>query len=70
MRANGELKPVAGQSAELAAPVAGRISVGDKVAHLGQRVRKGEVLVRLLPTSSASGTDLASLEMEAARARA
>ncbi|WP_257455270.1 efflux RND transporter periplasmic adaptor subunit [Archangium lipolyticum] len=70
VRANGELKPVAGQSAELSAPVAGRISVGDKVAHLGQRVRKGEVLVRLVPTSSASGTDLASVEMEAARARA
>ncbi|MCY1076665.1 efflux RND transporter periplasmic adaptor subunit [Archangium lansingense] len=70
VRANGELKPVAGQFAELSAPVAGRISVGDKVVHLGQRVRKGEVLVRLLPTSSASGTDLASLEMEAARARA
>ncbi|WNG40059.1 efflux RND transporter periplasmic adaptor subunit [Archangium violaceum] len=70
VRANGELKPVAGQSAELAAPVAGRVSVGDKVVHLGQRVRKGEVLVRLVPTSSAIGTDLASVEMEAARAKA
>ncbi|MFY0530338.1 efflux RND transporter periplasmic adaptor subunit [Archangium gephyra] len=70
VRANGELKPVAGQSAELSAPVAGRIPVGDKVVHLGQRVRKGEVLVRLMPTSSAAGTDVATVEMEAARARA
>jgi RND family efflux transporter MFP subunit len=70
VRANGELKPVAGQSAELSAPVTGRILVGDKVAHLGQRVRKGEVLVRVAPTSQASGTDLATVEMEAARARA
>jgi len=70
VRANGELKPVAGQSAELSAPVAGRIPVGDRVVHLGQRVRKGEVLVRLMPTSSAAGTDVATVEMEAARARA
>jgi membrane fusion protein, heavy metal efflux system len=70
VRASGELKPVAGQSAELSAPVAGRIPVGDRVVHLGQRVRKGEVLVRLMPTSAAAGTDVATVEMEAARARA
>jgi RND family efflux transporter MFP subunit len=70
VRANGELKPVAGQAAELSAPVAGRIPVGDKVVHLGQRVRKGELLVRLMPTSASAGTDMATVEMEAARTRA
>jgi len=70
VRTNGELKPVAGQAAELSAPVAGRIPVEGQVVHLGQAVKKGEVLVRLVPTSSASGTDLATVEMEAARSRA
>lgn len=69
VRANGELKAVAGQAAELSAPVAGRIPVGDPVPSLGQAVKKGEVLVRLIPTSMASATDLATLELEASRAR-
>ncbi|NOK19416.1 efflux RND transporter periplasmic adaptor subunit [Corallococcus carmarthensis] len=70
VRANGELKPVAGQAAELSAPVAGRILVGGLVPHLGQRVKAGDVLVRLAPTAMAGTTDLATVEMEAARARA
>ncbi|WP_404372912.1 efflux RND transporter periplasmic adaptor subunit [Corallococcus coralloides] len=70
VRANGELKPVAGQSVELSAPVAGRVLVGGQVPHLGQRVKQGDVLVRLAPTSAAGTTDLATVEMEAARARA
>lgn len=70
VRANGELKPVAGQAAELCAPVAGRLLVGGAVPHLGQAVKKGEVLVRLVPTSVAGAMDLATVEMEAARARA
>ncbi|HYO59506.1 efflux RND transporter periplasmic adaptor subunit [Archangium sp.] len=68
--ANGELKPVAGQAAELSAPVAGRIPVGGPVPYLGKPVKKGEVLVRLAPTMTASTTDLASLELEVSRARA
>lgn len=70
VRANGELKPVAGQAAELSAPVAGRVLVGGPVPHLGQAVKKGDVLARLVPTSVAGTTDLATVEMEAARARA
>jgi cobalt-zinc-cadmium efflux system membrane fusion protein len=70
VRTHGELKPVAGQAAELSAPVAGRIPVEGRVVHLGQAVKKGEVLVRVVPTSAARGTDLATVEMEAARARA
>jgi RND family efflux transporter MFP subunit len=68
--ANGELKPVAGQAAELSAPVAGRIPVDGPVPYLGKPVKKGEVLVRLAPTSAASSTDLASVELEVSRARA
>lgn len=68
--ANGELKPVAGQAAELAAPVAGRIPVGGPVPYLGKPVKKNEVLVRLSPTGTASTTDFASVELEVSRARA
>lgn len=70
VRANGEIKAVAGQSAELSAPVAGRVPVGEKVPVLGQAVKQGDLLVRLVPTSMASGTDWASVELEHTRARA
>ncbi|MCE9671704.1 efflux RND transporter periplasmic adaptor subunit [Myxococcus stipitatus] len=70
VRANGELKPVAGQAAELAAPVMGQIPLVGPVPHLGQVVRKGEVLARLAPVTLAGTTDLATVELEAARARA
>jgi RND family efflux transporter MFP subunit len=70
VRANGEIKPVAGQSAELATPVAGVIPVGGPVPHLGQPVEKGELLLRLAPTTVVSGMTLASVELEVSRARA
>ena len=70
VRANGELKAVAGQLAELSAPVTGRVPVGEPVAFLGQTVKKGQLLVRLLPTAGASATDFATVELEASRARA
>lgn len=66
--ANGELLPVAGQAAELAAPVAGRVVTGDKVPFIGQAVKKGEVLVSIVPTGVASTTDRSSLELEKSRA--
>jgi cobalt-zinc-cadmium efflux system membrane fusion protein len=40
------------------------------VPYLGKPVKKGEVLVRLVPTTTASSTDLAALELEVSRARA
>jgi RND family efflux transporter MFP subunit len=70
LAANGELKPVAGQAAELSAPVAGRIPVGGPVPYLGKPVKKGEVLVRLASTTAVSTTDSASVELEVSRARA
>ncbi|MBS1149840.1 MAG: hypothetical protein H6Q89_1538 [Myxococcaceae bacterium] len=69
IRATAELKPVGGQAAELSAPVEGRIPVGDAVPHLGQKVKKGQLLVRIAPSASVSGTDLATVELEATRAR-
>lgn len=70
VRANGELKAVPGQAAELSAPVPGRLPVGEPVPALGQRVKKGELLVRVLPTSALGTTDLATVDLEASRARA
>ena len=70
VRANGELAPVAGQAAELSAPVAGRVPVGEKVPFLGQAVKKGQLLLRIVPTAGASASDFATIELEATRARA
>lgn len=69
IRATAELKPVGGQAAELSAPVEGRIPVGDPVPHLGQQVKKGELLVRIAPSASVAGTNLATVELDATRAR-
>jgi membrane fusion protein, heavy metal efflux system len=66
--ANGELLPVAGQAAELAAPVAGRIVAGESVPYIGQAVKRGELLVSIMPTGAASAMDPASLELEKSRA--
>lgn len=65
----GELQPVAGQAAELSAPVAGRVVVGTVVPHVGQQVKRGELLLTLVPTGALQG-DRASMELEWARAKA
>jgi cobalt-zinc-cadmium efflux system membrane fusion protein len=70
VRANGEIKAVAGQLAELATPVAGLIPVGAPVPHLGQAVKKGDLLLSLSPTNIVSGTSVATVELEVSRARA
>ena len=71
VRANGEIKTVAGQSAELSTPVAGRIPMrADRVPHLGQPVRRGELLPALAPDHTVSGTTQAAVELEVSRARA
>jgi cobalt-zinc-cadmium efflux system membrane fusion protein len=70
VRVNGEIKAVAGQAVELAAPVAGRVPFGAPVPFLGQRVAKGELLAQVVPVSIAAASDLASVELELSRARA
>ncbi|MBI1948215.1 MAG: efflux RND transporter periplasmic adaptor subunit [Deltaproteobacteria bacterium] len=66
----GEIEPVAGQAAELAAPVAGRVVTGQVVPHVGQRVKRGELLLSLVPTGAAAASDRASVELELVRAQA
>lgn len=66
----GEIVPVAGQAAELAAPVAGRVITDHVVPHIGQRVKRGELLLSLVPTGAMASADRASVELELVRARA
>lgn len=68
--ANGELQPVPGRAAELAAPIAGRLVAANPVVHVGQRVKKGQLVASILPVGGASQLDRAALELELARARA
>jgi membrane fusion protein, heavy metal efflux system len=70
VRANGELKAVPGQSAELSTPIAALIPVTGRVPHLGQVVKKGELLLTLAPTNLASGSTQASVDLEVSRAAA
>jgi len=68
IQANGELKTVAGQAAELAAPVAGRLVVGSEIPYVGQQVTRGARLLSVVPTSVVSGKDPAELRLEQSRA--
>ena len=70
VRANGEIKAVAGKSAELSSPVAGRIPVAGQVPHIGQRVKKGQLLATVSPTTTVAATSLASVELDVSRAQA
>lgn len=68
--ATGDIRPVAGQAAELSAPTASRVVVRDgAVPHVGQVVKRGQSLFTLVPLSSSQG-DPASVELELAAARA
>ena len=52
LRATGELRPVTGRQAQLAAPVAGRIELAPGLA-LGAVVERGQLLAELIPTVDA-----------------
>ena len=68
VRAPATVHPLPGGEAIVPAPAAGRVSA-DRLPSIGDRVRAGEVLARLEPRLSA-GADRATLEAEAAEARA
>lgn len=51
VRASGEIAPVAGRSAEIVAPMAGRVRTTGAVPYVGKRVKQGEQLLSLLPLS-------------------
>lgn len=68
VRATGEIKAVPGQAVELSAPVAGKLLIR-RVPHIGLKVKKGELLVSVLPLGAAATQDAASLELELSRAQ-
>ncbi len=69
VRANGEIRPVAGKEARLTAASPGRALVTDPAPILGMPVKKGQVLATIAPRLAAGG-DRASLEAEVQAARA
>lgn len=69
VRATGEIKPVPGQAVELSAPVAGKLIIRRRVPHIGLKVKKGDLLVSVLPLGVAATQDVASLELQLSRAR-
>jgi len=69
VRANGDIRPVAGKEARLAAAASGWVVLANPVPVLGMPVKKGQVLATLNPRLG-SGTDRASLEAEAESAQA
>jgi cobalt-zinc-cadmium efflux system membrane fusion protein len=66
---NGEIVPVAGKEARLAAAVAGRVGFSSTAPVLGMDVRKGQLLAVVAPRLSAGG-DRSSLEADLQSARA
>lgn len=66
VRASGEIAPVAGRSAEIVAPVAGRVRTAGAAPHVGLRVKRGDALLSLLPLSG----DAAGAEASVSRATA
>lgn len=69
VRANGEIRPVAGREARLAAATSGRVALTDPAPVLGMPVKKGQVLATISPRLGA-GADRASLDAELQSAQA
>lgn len=69
VRANGEIRPVAGKEARLSAASAGRVVVSGSAPVLGMPVKKGQVLATIAPRLGA-GSDRASLDADALSAKA
>jgi RND family efflux transporter MFP subunit len=65
VRASGEIRPVAGREARVAAPVAGRVELATPAPLLGTTVKQGTVLATIAPRV-ASGGDRATLDAEVA----
>ena len=64
VRATAEIVPVAGLAAEISAPVTGRV-VAAKVPWVGKKVKKGEVLLEVVPLAGDRGA--AELELATAK---
>lgn len=69
VRASGEIRPVAGREARLAAATSGRVALAEPPPILGMPVTKGQVLATISPRLGA-GVDRATLEAEVQTAQA
>jgi membrane fusion protein, heavy metal efflux system len=75
VRANGEIRPVAGREARIAAPVSGRIELASPAPLLGTTVKQGAILATIAPRATggadrstlASDVDALKAEVQAAR---
>lgn len=67
--ASGEIRPVAGREAQLAAPVGGRVSLVEPAPVLGMPIARGQVLATIAP-HAASGGDRATFAAEVATGQA
>ncbi|HWO26642.1 MAG TPA: efflux RND transporter periplasmic adaptor subunit [Kofleriaceae bacterium] len=65
VRASGEIRPVAGRQARVAAPVAGRVELATPAPLLGTPIQRGAVLASIAPRA-AGGADRATLAADAA----
>lgn len=76
VRASGEIRPVAGRQARVAAPVAGRVELASPAPLLGTPVKRGTVLAAIAPRALAGAdratlaADVAALEAEVTAAKA
>ncbi len=69
VRATGEIRPVAGKEARLAATTPGRVNFSAPTPVLGMMVRKGQVLATVAPRLT-TGTDRSTLDAEISASRA
>lgn len=65
VRANGEIRPVAGRQARVAAPVSGRVELASPAPLLGTPVARGAVLATIAPRAT-GGADRATLAADVA----
>jgi RND family efflux transporter MFP subunit len=76
VRASGEIRPVAGRQARVAAPVAGRVELASPAPLLGTPVKRGTMLAAIAPRATGGAdratlaADVAALEAEVQAAKA
>lgn len=69
VRASGEIRPIAGREAKIAAPVSGRVELATPAPLLGMPVKPGMALAAIAPRAAA-GVDRATLAADVAAMRA
>ncbi|MFN0253389.1 MAG: efflux RND transporter periplasmic adaptor subunit [Kofleriaceae bacterium] len=75
VRANGEIRPVAGREARVAAPISGRVELASPAPLLGTVVQAGTVLATITPRATSGdrstlASDVTALQAEVQAARA